>query len=112
MKMFNKKRRDKNEDYRNHSERATATSTVAAQKPKPNQMAGSPTRSIITPTPTMVSMVLIGSKTRMLRYLMPNMSISNQRAMLSDACGTTSVKCCGWSWRFLPCYLVVLSCSH
>ena len=35
-------------------------------------MAGSPTRSIITPTPTMVSMVLIGSKTRMLRYLMPN----------------------------------------
>ncbi|WEZ94945.1 hypothetical protein P3T69_02450 [Lactiplantibacillus plantarum] len=19
---------------------------------------------------------------------------------------------CGWSWRFLPCYLVVLSCSH
>ncbi|OAZ75901.1 hypothetical protein SRCM101060_00731 [Lactiplantibacillus plantarum] len=30
MKMFNKKRRDKNEDYRNHSERATATSTVAA----------------------------------------------------------------------------------
>ena len=43
MKMFNKKRRDKNEDYRNHSERATATSTVAAQKPKPKATQSSTT---------------------------------------------------------------------
>ncbi|WP_236721906.1 hypothetical protein [Lactiplantibacillus plantarum] len=46
MKMFNKKRRDKNEDYRNHSERATATSTVAAQKPKPKATQSSTTPNV------------------------------------------------------------------
>lgn len=40
MKMFSLKRKDKNEDFAGHSERATATSTVAAQKPKPKVTPG------------------------------------------------------------------------
>ncbi|RRK10816.1 hypothetical protein D1831_05810 [Lactiplantibacillus garii] len=40
MKMFSLKRKDKNEDFASHSERATATSTVAAQKPKPKATPG------------------------------------------------------------------------
>jgi len=46
MKMFNNKRNDKNEDYTSHSERATATSTVAAQKPESTATQSSTTPNV------------------------------------------------------------------